>query len=151
MDIGIEAGKLQDANRTASEYRNKSILLSVTHALCGPTRGVHIQFGPKGIGFFHVRGAQAQLPLVRSSGTGVLRRAQLQTRHPRVGKLWAPRQRRQQPDRSGGGRHRFRDKRIIPMTELHLQGVPFSNHIVVPTQVVISRRVHRHRLALKDG
>ena len=50
----------------------------------GPTSGGPHggrQCGSKRISCFHFRGAQAQ-PL-RSSGTGVLRRAQLQTRHPR--------------------------------------------------------------------
>ena len=47
------------------------------------------QRGSKRISCFQFRGAQAQ-PLL-SSGTGFLRRAELQTRHPRGGKLWAPR------------------------------------------------------------
>ena len=88
MDIVIEAGGHRDA--TASEYRNKSILPDVTYA--DPQAGVHMRAGcadRKRISGFHFRGAQAQ-PL-RSSGTGALRRTQLQTRHPRGGKLWAPR------------------------------------------------------------
>ena len=88
MDIVIEAGGLRDA--TAPEYCDKSILLDVTYA--DPQAGVHMRCrkrGSKRISGFYFRGAQTQ-PL-RSSGTGVLRRTQLQTRHPRGGKLWAPR------------------------------------------------------------
>ena len=84
MDIVIEAGGLRDA--TASEYRDKSMLLDVTYA--DPQAGgphARRKRGSKRTSGFHFRGAQAQ-PL-RSSGTGVVRRAQLQTRHPRGGKL----------------------------------------------------------------
>ena len=41
MDIVIEAGGLRDA--TASEYRDKSILLDVTYA--DPQAGVHMREG----------------------------------------------------------------------------------------------------------
>ena len=70
------------------------------------------------------------LPLLRCAsaittlGTHVLRRVQLQTRHPRGGKLWAPRKGRQRPDRSNSGQHRWRDSRIVPSAERHLQGTP---------------------------
>ena len=81
----------------------------------------------KRISCFHFQGPQAQ-PL-RPSGTGVLRRAQLQTRHHRGGKLWAPRQRRQRPDRSCGGKHSRRDERIVPIAERRLQGTPIPNNL----------------------
>ena len=65
---------------------------------------------------------------LRSSRTGVLRRAQLQTRHPRGGKLWVPRERRRQPDRSGSGQHCRRDGRIVPSAERRLRGTPLPDH-----------------------
>ena len=88
MDMVIERGGLRDA--TTSEYRNKATLLDVTRA--DPQAMGYMRTGNAErdrLAAFKIRGVQAQ-PL-RSAGTRVLRRAQLQTRHPRGAQLWAPR------------------------------------------------------------
>ena len=98
--------------------------------ICGPTtEGPHVdrQHGPKRISCFNFRGAQTQSP--RSSGTGVLRRAQVQNCHPRSGKLWAPRQIRQRSDRSGSRKYSRRAGRIVPIAGRCLQGTPIPNHL----------------------
>ena len=127
MDIVIEAGGLRDA--TAPEYRDKSILLNVTYA--DPQAGVHMRVGSadRNGSAASTSEARKRNHYVRSSGTGVLRRTQLQTRHPRGGKLWAPRQRRQRPDRSGGGKHRWRDGRTVPSAERRVQGATIPNNL----------------------
>ena len=99
--------------------------------VCGPTSGgprAGRQRGSKRTSCFHFRDAQAQ-PL-RSPETGVLGRAQLQTRHPHGVKLWAPRQRRQRPDRSGNGEYHWKDGRIVPINsaERRVQGAPIPKH-----------------------
>ena len=70
-----------------------------------------------------------QAQSLRSSATGVLGRAQLNSRgvfrrirfqnacHHRGEKLWVPREGRQRPDRSGSGQHRRRDGRIVQMID----------------------------------
>ena len=85
MDIVIEAGGLRDA--TASEYRDKSVLLDVTYA--DPQAGVHMRAGSADRN--GSLSAASTSEALRSSGTGVFRRTQLATRHPRGGKLWVPR------------------------------------------------------------
>ena len=44
-------------------------------------------------------------------------------------KFWAPRKRRQRPDRSGRSQHRRRDGRIVPSVERLLQGTPLPDKL----------------------
>ena len=136
VDITIEAGRLRlDA---VPDYRNKSILLvDVTHAGGPKSGGPHadMQRADRDGSAASTPLRRAQAQSLRPSGTGVLRRAQLQTRHPRGGKRWAPSTSaatssppsrwktlgslgaRQRPDPSGGGQHCRGDGRIVPSAE----------------------------------
>ena len=79
----------------------------------------------------------------RPGQLAVFRRAQLQTRHPRGGKLWAPRERRQRPDRSGSGQHHSRrDGQIVSPSR---KGVDLFQITYGTTRVAISRRVIQAR------
>ena len=127
MGIVIEAGRLRDA--TASKYRNN--LYYLTSRTCAdPQAGVHMRTGSadrnESAAIKILRRASAITTLVqdRSPSTSAAK-----TRHPRGGKLWAPRERRQRPDRSGSGKHSRRDGRIVPIAERHLQGTRLPAHL----------------------
>ena len=87
---------------------------------------------------------------LRSSGTGVLRRAQLQTRHPLVVESFG---------RLGKEGSDLIDQVVASIigetdaSSLARKGVckeRLFQIISVTTQVAISRRVHRHRQSLRD-
>ena len=95
MDIVVRREGLRDTpNR---EYREKSILLEVTHT--DPQAQIHLRGGSVLITLY-LRGAQA--PTLRLSGTCVLGRTESQTCHFRSGKLWASRGRGQLVSWGGG-------------------------------------------------
>ena len=126
MDIVIEAGGQRDA--TASEYRDKSMLLDVTYA--DPQAGVHMRTGSADRNGSAASTSEARkrnhyaCPGQVSLDERSHKLATLAVESfGRLGEKWL------RPDRSGGDKHCWRDGRIVPSAERRVQGAPIPNHL----------------------